>query len=224
MNSSWRTEILAVLRKEAQVEWRTRSGLMTAGLFGLAATAATTFAAMTEKLTPGVISALLWITLLFAATVWLPRAFLVESEQGTTDLLRLLVRPHALFWGKALFNLVSMSIGALGLAALLLLLVGAVPTQPFLFVVCLVSGIAALSGTMTLCGALAVDAGNRFLLAGAISVPLLIPLLAIAVAGTGASFEVAASVQAVVSAVGLVCYAVATFALGPHIFAAVWKI
>src|SRR5437763_14502801 len=108
MNSSWSREIKAILRKEIASEIRTKSGLATVGLFSLAAVVAVAFAAFNLTIGGSLASGLLWVTLLFTAAVALPRTFVSEEEQGTGDLLRLMARPEAVFWGKALYNLLLM--------------------------------------------------------------------------------------------------------------------
>ncbi len=212
-----------MFRKEALVELRSKSGLLTALLFSVAAVTGASFASAGQRLGPGVAASLLWVTLLFAAVCSLPRAFLVEEEQATADVLRLIARPHSVFWGKALFNLASMLLTALILSVLFLTLTDPPPARLELYGVCLIAGSAALAGVSTLCGALVAEASNRFMLAGAIALPLLLPLLAVAVSGTASAFGGASEAVGWRAVVGLSGYAVAAFAGGPYLFAAVWK-
>jgi heme exporter protein B len=223
LSSSWRAEILAVLKKEARSELRSKSGLYTALLFDISALIAAAFASSTQTLTPGAISAFLWIVLLFAAVVSLPRAFIIEEEQGTGDLLRLMARPHAVFWGKALFNLAFMAATAILLSFLFLILLAPEKINFGLYFASLVAGCAALAGVVSLCGALAAQAAHRFMLAGAIAVPLIVPLLALAVSASQAALGGSALDAGWRAAGGLAAYAVASFAIGPHLFAVVWK-
>lgn len=212
-----------MLVKELRTELRTKSGLFTAGLFSVAAVVAVAFAAAGQKLHGDLAAGMLWVTLLFASAISLPRAFVVEDEQGTGDLLRLVARPHAVFWGKALFNLLQMLAASLALAVFFSILTGTDVTNLGLYIGSLVAGSAALAGTVTLCGALVAQAANRWTLAGAVSLPLLLPLIALGVTATRVAFGVGALHGGVTGCVGLACYAVGTFAAGPYIFAAVWK-
>ncbi len=212
-----------MLAKEVRAELRGRSGLLTALLFNVAAIVAASFASSAQGMPAFGIAAMLWVILLFAAVVALPRAFLVEEEQGTGDLLRLWARPHSVFWGKALYNLGLMLLTGALLSALYLLLSGQTVERPALYVACLLGGCAALAGSTTLCGAFVAQASNRFALAGAVALPLLVPLLAVTVTGTASAFGAGSAESAERAAAGLWAYAVATFAMGPYLFAAVWK-
>jgi heme exporter protein B len=221
--ASWRREIIAILRKELASELRTRSGLATVCLFSLAAVVAVAFSAFNQKLNGSLSSGLLWVTLLFTAAVALPRAFVAEEEQGTADLLRLIARPEAVFWGKALYNLGLMLLTGAVLSVLFFVLVGSNITNPLLYAICLLGSCAALAGTVTLCGALVAQAAGRGALAAAISIPLLLPLVALGVAGMRVALGEPGLGSGEEAAFGLVCYGVASMTIGPVLFAAVWK-
>lgn len=234
MNSSWKAEILAVFRKEAATEWRTKTGLMTGGLYGLATVLVVVFALYDKnpnRFDPGaadhplkaVCASLVWSILLFASLLSLPRAFLAEEENGTADLLRLMARPHAVFWGKSLFNLLQTWVGGLLLGTVFAVGIGLEVPRPGLFVACLLTGGASVASAVTLCGAIAAQAQNRAALAGAVAIPLLIPLLQWGVVGMKAAFGVATPDLGITAAVGMGCYAVASLVIGPVIYAAVWK-
>ena len=224
MSSNWRVEILAVFRKEWRTEVRSLSGLVTAFLFSVVTVYAISFAALNTKLTGTVVAGMLWVALLFSAASSLTRTFLAEEEQGTADLLRLVARPHAVFWGKALFNIVQCVITSTMLSVLYIGFSSTAVPIPWLFVVSLLAGCLSLAGAVTLCGAIASQASNRSMLAAAISVPLLLPLVALGVSGMRDSLgEGAVSSGGFTSVIGLIGYAVATLATGPYIFAAVWK-
>jgi heme exporter protein B len=172
----------------------------------------------------GTVSAsMLWVALLFSAASTLPRSFLAEEEHGTADLLRLTARPHAVFWGKSIFNALQTVVTG-GLLSFLYLGFTNTPVNiPWLFVVSLIAGCLSLASAVTLCGAIAAQAANRAVLSAAVAVPLLLPLVALGVSGMRVSlgdgfFEGGRS-----AALGLVGYAVATMTTGPWIFAAVWK-
>ena len=232
--SGWTAEILAVLRKEAATEWRTKTGLMTGGLFGLATVAALALAFYNKDANrldetfgdhplKDVCASLVWTILLFSSILSLPRAFLAEEENGTADLLRLMARPHAVFWGKMLFNLLQTWVGGLFLGGLFVLALGLRVPHEGLFVACLLGGGASIAGAVTLCGAIVAQAANRSALAGAVAIPLLLPLLQWGVTGMRAAFGVERFGYGVNAAMGMGFYALATVALGPYLYAAVWK-
>lgn len=222
-NRSWWDEIGAVIRKEAVSETRQKSGLLTAGLFAIVAVVAVAFASVGQTLTSGFASGLIWVTLLFCSVVAIPRIFLLEEEQGTGDLLRLSARPHSVFWGKSLFALFQLIIGGVIISVLFFGLTG-VPLHGFgAYVLGMLGGCSALAGATSLCGALVAQASNRAVLSGAISLTLVLPLIALGVVATRTALEPQGARGGFEAILGLWGYAVATWAIGPHLFAAVWR-
>lgn len=227
MNSSWSSEVWAIFLKEVRSEMRSRSGLATSGLFGFVTVVAISLASYNQTLHKNVAASLLWIAILFANLLALPRTFIGEEEQGTADLLRLMARPHAVFWGKVLFNGVQ-ALGGGVFVSLLFFGFTHVPMQvPWLYVVSLVGGCLAIAASVTLCGALVSRAANRHALAAAIAVPLLMGLVQLGVSG----FRVAIGpfetdlvyLGGIRAAIGLVGWATVSLVLGPPLYAAVWK-
>ncbi len=225
MSPEWLAEIRAVFAKELRSELRARAGLMAATLFGVCTVSTISFASWGRSLDgqEGVAASLLWAALIFSSVVALPRAFLAEEEGGTADLLRLVARPHAVFWGKALFNLVLMGLTALTLSGLFFLLSDISVSRPWLYLVVIGGGCIALAGSVTLCGALVAQAASRAALVGAIALPLLLPLTFLGVQGMREALGDPGTDGNAREAVGLVGYAALTWATGPYLFAAVWK-
>jgi heme exporter protein B len=218
---SWTSEIVAVFRKEVQSELRSKTGLVTSGLFGVVSVVAIALATKDAKITPMTGAGLFWITLLFSSMISLPRAFTIEEELGTGDLLRLMARAHSVFWGKVLFNLMLVAVTAAVLGTLFLLLAQVKIAEVSTFVVALLGSCLALGGGVTLSGALVAQAANRNALAAAIALPLLLPLTVIGVAALRVAFGDKG--EGTMASVGLLCYGVASVAIGPYLFAAVWK-
>ena len=223
MTGSWWREIRAILRKELQSEMRSKSGLLTSVLFGIVAVVAIAFATMNVNLGPTAAAGLFWVTLLFSSMISLPRTFTVEEELGTGDLLRLMSRPHAVFWGKALFNLLLLLVTAVLLATLFVLLARITVEVWWLFGVAMVATCVSLAGGVTLAGALVSQAANRSALAAAVALPLLLPLTVIGVGAMRVAFGEPGLMIGVRSALGLLCYGTASMAIGPYLFAAVWR-
>ena len=223
MNSNWQTEIGAIFWKEVRTEFRARTGIITVGLLSLCTVVALGLAAFNLKMSGNLAAGLLWCAILFACVPSLPRSFLAEEEQGTGDLLRQWARPHAVYWGKALYNLVQGLATGTMLSVLFLGFVAMPVAIPWLFVLSLVGGTTALAGTVTLCGALVARASNRAALAGAISVPLLLPLIAIGVSSMRVSLGAGLYASGLMATVGLYGYAAFTLVVAPWLFASVWK-
>lgn len=222
-SQAWISEVKAVFRKEVQSELRSKSGLLTSGLFSVVAVVAIAFATRDTKITPTAGAGLFWITLLFSSMISLPRAFTIEEELGTGDLLRLMARPHAVFWGKVLFNSILLIVTAVMLGTLFILLANVSISNILLFALTLVGAVLSLAGAVTLSGALVAQAANKNALAAAVAVPLLVPLTVIAVAALRVAFGEIGDAAGLKASVGLLCYGTASVAIGPYLFAAVWK-
>lgn len=223
MNEGWGREVAAVFQKEVASEMRSKTGLMTSGLFAVVSVVAIAFATVSNKVPATISAGLFWVVLVFSAIIALPRAFTLEEEIGTGDLLRLMARPHAVFWGKMLFNLLLILITALVLSTLFLLFARTSVAIPWLFILSVVGACLAISGGVTLSGALVAQAANRGALAGAISLPLLLPLTAIGIGALRVAFGEPGLDAGTRDALGLLCYGVVSMAVGPYLYAAVWK-
>lgn len=220
------SRIRAVLRKELRSELRAASGLTTTVLFSLFTVITLSMATYDLQLSPQLASGLLAVALLFAAIVALPRTVLIEEEQGTGDLLRLIARPDDVFWGKALYNLIVMLLTGLVLSILFLGFTGTPLAVPWLYLVCLFGACCSFTGAVTLCGALVAQASNRNALVGVLSVPLLLPLVFLTVSGLRVAFDMKAGfnqTNGIIAGFGLVCYGFASLAGGTYLFSSVWK-
>ena len=123
--SSSPAAVWAILRKECRSEWRTRYGLNAALLFAVTSLTSVSFAVGRLGDRPDVLSALLWVVLLFAALASLSHAFVREVEGRTMILLRLIASPTAIATGKLLFNLLFLGVIELVTVPLFLILMGA---------------------------------------------------------------------------------------------------
>ncbi len=84
----WLAGAWSVFRKDLRTELRSRYAANTLLLFALAALLLVAFAVGPQPLSARVRAALLWIVLLFAASIGLGRSFVAEHEGGTALLLR----------------------------------------------------------------------------------------------------------------------------------------
>src|SRR5690606_8226826 len=101
---SWLHGAWAVLLKDARLELRTRFALNALGLFVAASLFLLRCALGDAAVRPDAAAALVWIVIVFAATVRLGRAFVVEEQRGTVRQLQLSLRHSAVYLGKLLFN------------------------------------------------------------------------------------------------------------------------
>src|SRR2546427_11495779 len=110
MRESSFAAVWAILRKECRSEWRTRYGINAALLFAITTLTSVSFAVGRIGNRTDILSALLWIVLLFAALASLSHAFVREVEGHTLTFLRLVAAPTAIALGKLLFNLLFLGV------------------------------------------------------------------------------------------------------------------
>ncbi len=171
----------AVFRTDLRLELRRRVALSALLVFALATVMTVYFALRGVRPEPPVQAALLWVVMLFAASVGLGRAFVGEVERGTDVLLRLHATPGAVYAGKLLFTLVlTLALGAVASLAFLLVL-GVQVNTPGLLVLTILLGGAGLAGATTLLSALVARAQGGVTLLPVLLFPLLVPVLLSAV-------------------------------------------
>jgi heme exporter protein B len=135
------------------------------------------------------LSATLWIVLLFAALAALSHAFVREVEGHTLMLLRLVASPTAIALGKLLFNLMFLLLLEAVTVPLFLILMGGPPPRWPAFLGVLLLGSVALAASSTLVSAVIAQTRGRGALFAGVSFPILLPMLAAAVSGTRAQWE-----------------------------------
>ena len=181
---TWLAGAWAVFRKDLRVELRSRYAVNSLLLFALGALLVVAFAIGPQPVSARVRSALLWVVLLFAASIGLGRSFVAEHEGGTALLLRLHTRASMVFAGKLLFNLCLVALLTLTATVVFMLLIGGAVGSPGLFVGTLALGTVGLTGATTLLSALVARAARQGPLLPVLALPLLVPLL---ISGVGAT-------------------------------------
>lgn len=187
--SSSGAAVWAILRKECLSEWRTRYGLNAALLFAVTSLASVSFVLGPAARRPEILSAMLWIVLLFAALAALSHTFVREVEGHTMSFMRMVAPPTAIALGKLAFNLLFLLVLEAITLPLFLVLMGAPAPRWGTFLAIVLLGSVALAGSATLVGAIIAQARARGALFAAISIPILLPLLAAAVSGTRAQWQ-----------------------------------
>lgn len=222
MNSRWTHEVVAILAKEWRTEMRSRSASYTAFMLSAITVFTLAFAFYGRQLTSEAAAGMLWAALLFAGVGTLTRAFVAEEEQGTGDLLRMWARPHAVYWGKAIFALLQMGLTALVVSVLFLMLTGVAVSNYLLLALTILGGSAALAGMVTLVSAMISRGSNRSTLGGVVVMPLMVPLVALGVSGVRTAIEGSTMSSGWTSCLGVWEYTVAVLALAPFQFASIW--
>ena len=212
--------VWAILRKECRSEWRTRYGLNAALLFAVTSLAVTSFAVGRLGDRADLLSALLWVVLLFAALASLAHTFVREVEGHTMVLLRMVASPTAIALGKLLFNLLFLVVIEAVSLPLFLVLMGAPPPRWGAFLGVLGLGSLALGAGATLVAAIIAQTRGRGALFAGVSFPVLLPVLAAAMSGTRAQWS-GAPVDAELRLLG--AYAVVLLAASLLLYDHLWE-
>jgi heme exporter protein CcmB len=178
--SLWRT-IWLVLSKDVLVELRTREVVVTMGLFALLMVIVFAFAFHVDverarDITPGI----LWVVLLFSATVGLSRVFERERHGGCLDvLLRCPAGPHAVFVAKVLGVLIFTTVVlVVTIPVMLIFLSVEVPREGIaLFVGSLALGTFGFTCVGTLVAGMLSSSRLRDVLLPVVVYPLVIPVV-----------------------------------------------
>ena len=220
--SSWKSEIGAVFQKEWRSESRSLSGIMTTALICFVSVIIVNSITWTTTINAMIGAGLYWMILVFAASVSLPRTFLQEEENRTADFWRLVARPEAVYWGKALFNIVQMLVATLIVSILFVIMVKVEVRNYPIFALTGLGGAISIASTATIAGAIASTASNRYVLSAAMSVPLLVFVVNLGITGTAWSFgEILTSGEK--TPIAMFAYSIATCLIGPVVYSKIWK-
>ena len=226
----WAREAWAVFQKEMATEWRTRVALSGTLLFAVCSLTLLALSLQGDgggRVRPGVAAALLWILILFTASVGLGRAFAQEEERGTALALRLSARATVVWTGKWGANVALLGLLVLVATPILLAMLQTKLANPALLFCVLVFGILGMASVFTTTGALVAQASARSGLLPALSFPVLVPLLLAGVHGTRAALGVGNAGGAFAPGAGdvqvLISYAVVATAASLLLFDFVWN-
>ena len=175
-----RAAVAALLRKDLQLELRTRESVPAMLLFCVSTFVVFRFALDRERLEGDLAAGVLWVTLLLASLLGINRLFVTEREQGGFDAFLLApVDRTAMFVAKALllFGFLS-AVELVAVSIYSVLLLGPSPFQAFpglpLVLALANAGIATVG---TLVGALAIQTRARDLIVPLLALPLLRPIV-----------------------------------------------
>ena len=181
----WRAT-LAIVRKDLASEWRSRELFTSMLIFSLLVILIFNFALELDPRTrTSVTAGVLWVTFTFAGTLGLNRSMAVEKDRGCMDgLLLAPVDRSAIYFGKAISNLVFMLIVELIVLPVYSVLYNANLFQPGLLVVILLGSIGYVA-VGTLLSAMAVQTRTRDVLLPILLFPLVVPVVIAAVKASG---------------------------------------
>lgn len=180
--TSFFSAMSAVIWKDLSAEWRSREMLSSMLVFALLVIFIFNFALeLNPDVRVGVTSGVLWVTFVFAGTLGLNRSLAVEKDRGCLDgLLLAPVDRTAIYFGKAIANLVFMLVVAAMILPIYSLLYNVNLFVPGLLLVIVLGSLGYVS-VGTLLAAMAVQSRTRDILLPILLFPVVLPLLVAAV-------------------------------------------
>ncbi len=172
-------QYLAILGKDLLVEFRTREILLTMALFSMLLVIIFAFAFLSDPTKakdygPGII----WVTVLFSATIGQNRLFDRERENGCLwGLLLSPVDAGTIFLAKATAQFIFTLLMELPTILLIILFFDLPLVQPMEFITSLLLGTVALSLVGTLFSAMLMNARMKEVLLPLVTYPLLVPVV-----------------------------------------------
>ncbi len=180
----WFAGAWAVFEKDLRLELRNRHAAGMLLMFVPASILLIFFAAGQEPLSPRIQAGLLWVVILFAASIGLGRSFVSETDRDTALFLRMHARASMVYAGKLLFNfLLILALDVVAVLTMTLLLHLQV-AHGGLLASAILLGSLGLAGATTLLAALIAQAATRGPLLPVLLFPLLVPLLLSAATAT----------------------------------------
>jgi heme exporter protein B len=180
------SHVLAALRKDILLQWRTRAQVVGIFVFGACALLLFSFAvgpsaAALRQHAAG----FLWLALLLSSTLTLAESFHSETEQGAFEgLLLIPASPRALYYGKAMANALQLALVGVGLVPVMVVLYDATTVRLPALLGVIVLGSAGLSAPGTLYAAMTSQARARQTLLPLLLFPLVVPVILSAVKST----------------------------------------
>ena len=178
--------LIAALRKELLLQWRTRAQLMAVFVFGASALLLFSFAVgPNAEILRQFSAGFLWLGLLLSSTLTLAESFHAEMEHRALEgLLLLPANPRALYYGKAIANWLQLVLLGSALVPVMVILydAGTLRLGSLLLVIAL--GTAGLSAPGTLYAAMTAQVRSKQTLLPLLLFPLIVPALLASVKAT----------------------------------------
>lgn len=178
--------LIAALRKELLLQWRTRGQLMAVFVFGAASLLLFSFAiGPNSAALRTYASGFIWLAMLLSSTLTLSESFQSEMEHRALEgLLLLPARPHALYYGKAIANALQLTLVGVALVPVMVILYDAGTTRLLSLLGIIILGAAGLSAPGTLYAAMTAQIRAKQTLLPLLLFPLIVPALLASVKAT----------------------------------------
>jgi heme exporter protein B len=184
--SNFLRAMTAIIRKDLAAEWRSRELFTAMLIFSLLVILIFNFALeLDARARASVTAGVLWVTFAFAGTLGLNRSMATEKDRGCLDgLLLAPVDRAAIYFGKAIGNLIFMLVVEIIVLPIYSVLYNTNLFQPGLLLVILLGSIGYVA-VGTLLSTMAVQTRTRDILLPILLFPLVIPILIAAVKASG---------------------------------------
>lgn len=178
--------MIAALRKELLLQWRTRAQFLAVLVFGATSLLLFSFAVGPNAEDLRKFSAgFLWLGLLLSSTLTLSESFHSEMENRALEgLLLLPADPRVLYYGKALANWLQLTILGVALVPVMVILYDAGTTDVLRLLLVVALGAAGLSAPGTLYAAMTAQVRSKQTLLPLLLFPLIVPALLASVKAT----------------------------------------
>lgn len=178
--------MIAAIRKELLLQWRTRGQFVAVFVFGAAALLLFSFAIGPDAGALRTFSAgFLWLGLLLSSTLTLAESFHAEMENRALEgLLLLPANPRVLYYGKAIANWLQLAILGVALVPVMVVLYDAGTTELLKLLGVILLGTAGLSAPGTLYAAMTAQVRAKQTLLPLLLFPLIVPVLLASVKAT----------------------------------------
>ncbi len=180
-------QVIGVVRKDVLLDWRGQRRAVSVFLFGVITLLLFSFAVGPDsEALKRHASGYLWLALVLSSTLALGESLRVEIEDDALEGLSLLpVDPRALFYGKALANVLFLMGLSCVLVPVAVVMYGVVPAgSPGTLALLLLLGVAGLAGPGTLYAAMTARARGRDAMLPLLLFPLVIPVVLASVKAT----------------------------------------
>ena len=178
--------MIAALRKEMLLQWRTRTQLFAVFIFGATSLLLFSFGVgpnseMLRQFSAG----FLWLGLLLSSTLTLAESFHAEMENRALEgLLLLPADPRVLYYGKAVANWVQLTLLGSALVPVMVVLYDAGTSRVLSLLAIIALGAAGLSAPGTLYAAMTAQIRAKQTLLPLLLFPLIVPALLASVKAT----------------------------------------
>ena len=178
--------LVAALRKELLLQWRTRAQLMAVFVFGASALLLFSFAVgPNAEILRQFSAGFLWLGLLLSSTLTLAESFHAEMENKALEgLLLLPANPRAIYYGKTIANWIQLVLLGTVLIPVMVILYDAGTTKIFSLLLVIALGTAGLAAPGTIYAAMTAQVRSKQTLLPLLLFPLIVPALLASVKAT----------------------------------------